>query len=63
MNQRRELIANEHVLSIRSQCQVLSIHRSGLYYKPQGESQDNLKIMRLMDEHFLNHPSEGVLRM
>jgi len=63
MKQRRELIANEHVLSIRGQCQVLSVHRSGLYYKPQGESQDNLKIMRLMDGHYLDHPSEGVLRM
>ena len=63
MNQRRELIDNDHVLSIRRQCHVLSVHRSGLYYKPQGERQDNLSIMRLMDEHYLDHPTEGVLGM
>lgn len=63
MKQRRELIDNDHVLSIRRQCHVLSVHRSGLYYKPQGERQENLTIMRLMDEHYLNHPTEGVLNM
>jgi putative transposase len=34
-----------------------------LYYAPKGESQENLKIMRIMDEHYLEHPSEGVIRM
>ena len=63
MNQRRELIDNDHVLSIRGQCHILSVHRSGLDYKPQGESQENVSIMRLMDEHYLDHPTEGVLSM
>jgi len=39
------------------------IHRSGLYYKPCGEKPENLEIMRIMDEHYLEHPSEGVIRM
>ncbi len=63
MKQRRELIDNEHKLSVRRQCDLLSIHRSGLYYKPQGEKPENLEIMRLMDEHYIKHPSEGVIRM
>lgn len=63
MSQRRELVDNQHVLSARKQCDILSIHRSGLYYKPKGEKQENLEIMRLMDEHYLKHPTEGVIRM
>ena len=63
MIQRRNLIDRKHRLSIREQCNILSIHRSGLYYAPKGESEENLKLMRLMDEHYLKHPTEGVLRM
>ncbi len=63
MKQRREFIDPGHRLSIRSQCDVLSVHRSGIYYSPQGESEKNLELMRLMDEHYLQHPTEGVLRM
>jgi putative transposase len=50
-------------LSIRCQSELLSINRSSLYYSPLGESEKNLEIMRLMDEHYLDHPTEGVLRM
>jgi putative transposase len=50
-------------LSVRRQCELLDVHRSRLYYVPVGESEENLKIMRLMDEHNLQHPTEGVLRM
>ncbi len=63
MNQRRELVDPAHTLSMRKQCEILSIHRSGLYYSPRGETRENLEIMRLMDEHYLKHPTEGVLRM
>ena len=63
MNQRRELVDPAHTLSMRNQCEILSIHRSGLYYSPRGETRENLEIMRLMDEHYLKHPTEGVLRM
>ena len=63
MNQRRELIENQHVLSTRKQCDILSIHRSGLYYKTKGEKEENLGIMQKMDMHYLDHPTAGVLRM
>ncbi len=63
MNQLRKLVDTEHGLSVRQQCDLLEIHRSGLYYKPCGEKPENLKIMRLMDEHYLEHPTEGVIRM
>ena len=63
MNQLRKLVDTEHELSIRQQCDLLTIHRSGLYYKPCGEKPENLEIMRIMDEHYLKHPTEGVIRM
>jgi len=50
-------------LSIRSQGGLVSVTRGSFYYKPLDETKDNLKVMRLMDEHYLKHPTEGVLRM
>jgi len=40
----------------------LGINRSSLYYKSKPESEENLKIMRLSDELFLNQPTYGVLQ-
>jgi putative transposase len=48
---------------MRKQCELLSINRSSLYYKPLGETAYNLQLMRLMDEHYLKHPSAGVITM
>lgn len=50
-------------LSIRSQCSLLGIHRSGLYYASAKESEENLSIMRLLDERYLDKPTYGVLQM
>lgn len=54
---------NHSKLSIAKQCKLMSLHRSGLYYSPIGESELNLKIMRLIDARHLEHPEEGVVRM
>lgn len=50
-------------LSIVQQCLLLSIHRSGLYYTPKGESDLNLELMEAMDKHYLYHPFKGASRM
>jgi putative transposase len=63
MKERKQMVNREHKLSVRSQCCLLGIHRGGLYYHPVKEKEENLQIMRLMDEHYLEHPTEGVLRM
>lgn len=42
---------------------MLSIHRSGFYYKPLGESDLNLKLMQLIDVYFLEHPHSGALTL
>lgn len=63
MKDRKILVEHSSIVSLRQQCNLLSISRNSLYYKPVGEPEENLKIMRLMDEHYLKHPSYGVLRM
>jgi len=50
-------------LSITTQCQLLSISRSGWYYEPKGETPLNLKLMRLIDEQFLTTPYYGSRQM
>ena len=54
IKERRVMIRKDHSnLSIVKQSKLLQIHRSGLYYKPKGESALNLELMRLMDDHFI----------
>jgi putative transposase len=50
-------------LSVREQCRLLGFHRSGIYYDPQPETPENLRIMRLMDEEHLRHPASGSRQM
>jgi len=50
-------------LSIAQQCKILSIHRSGLYYKPCSESDENLTILRLLDEQYFKTPFYGVRKL
>ena len=62
--QRRQKVVKSHPrLSLKEQCKILSIHRSGLYYKPKGESILNLMLMKAIDKQFLDHPYYGVERM
>lgn len=56
-------VSQKEPLSKRKQCELLTINRGSLYYKPIGEKTENLDIMRVMDEHYLKHPTEGVLGM
>ena len=50
-------------LSLRKQCELLSVPRSSLYYAPIPEKPENLKMMSLMDKHLIVHPTEGVVSM
>lgn len=45
------------------QCELLGVSRSGYYYKPATESELNLLLMRLMDEHYTRFPYYGSPRM
>jgi putative transposase len=62
--QKRQKVVKTHPgLSLKEQCNILSIHRSGLYYKPKGESLLNLKLMEAIDRYFIDHPYYGIERM
>ena len=48
-------------LSISTQFQLLTLTRSSFYYIPSGESEENLAIMRRLDEQYFSTPFYGVL--
>jgi putative transposase len=50
-------------LSVRRQCELLGVNRAGLYYQPRGESEENLRVMRLLDEQYTRTPFYGRRRM
>ena len=50
-------------LSIREQSRILGIHRSNMHYEPASESEDNLRLMRMMDEEHLKRPCRGSRQM
>ena len=43
-------------LSVRAQCQLLSISRLSFYYAPQGETGMSLDLMLKVDKQFLYTP-------
>src|SRR5690606_275589 len=58
--ERRRLVKRTVKLCVVRQCELLEIHRRGVYYKTAGESPLNLALMRLIDENNLLHPWLGV---
>ena len=61
--QRRQHVDKAGTLSVVRQCELLQVHRSGLYYKPCAQSPENLDLMRIIDEQYLKYPFYGVPRM
>jgi len=59
----QKMVSSSEKISIRKQCEILGVSRSCLYYKPAGESEENLALMRSLDEHFISHTTYGVLQM
>jgi putative transposase len=59
-----EMIRSTHkTISIRKQCDILTVPRSSLYYQPIAEKPENVKMMEIMDWHLLEHQTEGVKSM
>jgi putative transposase len=48
---------------VRRQCELLGLNRSSLYYEPAGETPQNLRLMRLLDEQYTAHPFYGSRKM
>jgi putative transposase len=59
MKQRRALIRVQEQISLRRQCELLGVSRSGLYYEPVGASAEQLGLMRRIDEVHLQWPFYG----
>jgi putative transposase len=61
---KRELIEPAHAqISIARQCALVGLPRSTYYYEAQGESPENLLLMRLLDKQYTDTPYYGVRRM
>jgi putative transposase len=64
MSRRFEVVCpDDGTLSVRRQCEILGVPRSSHYFVPKGEKPENLEMMRIMDAHLLEHPTEGVVSM
>ena len=61
---RKALVEPNHPqLSLVRQCQLLGMSRSSLYYQPVGPSEEELTLLRLIDEQYLKTPFYGSRRM
>jgi putative transposase len=54
---------NDKKYSLRRQCRLLGLNRSGLYYKAAGISQRDRTLMNLLDEQYTRTPFWGVRNM
>ncbi len=57
------MVSADHDLSQRRQCALLRLTRSNLYYRPVGESAENLRFMEIIDRQFLETPWYGSRQM
>jgi len=57
------MINKDNDLPITRQCELLSLHRSTVYYRPQDVSEMDLKLMRRIDEMHLKRPFYGSRRI
>ena len=60
---RQNWISEDPAYSIRRQCRLAGLSRNSVYYEPVGESEENLELMRMIDERYLNRPEYGSPRM
>lgn len=66
MDERRSWVEPDHqLLSVRQQCKILEINRSSLYYtpRPKSLSDEELALLRLVDEIYTKYPFFGTRQM
>jgi putative transposase len=62
--ERRSMVESRHAkLSVCWQCAALNLHRSGLYYTASEETEENLQLLRLLDEQYMKTPFYGIRRL
>ena len=57
------MIDRQNKLPVTRQCKLLSLNRSTAYYQPKAVSEDDLKVMRRIDEMHLERPFYGSRRI
>ena len=50
------MVNDEAPVSIRRQCELLRVGRSGLYYEPVRDGAEDLALMRRLDELHMKWP-------
>ena len=50
-------------MPVTSQCKLLGLSRSSVYYRPRGVSEGDLLLMRRIDELHLEHPFLGARKL
>jgi putative transposase len=66
MDDRRSWVEKNHpLLSVRQQCEILNLNRSGIYYTPCAKvfSEEQLALLRLVDEVYTKYPFFGTRQM
>ena len=53
------MIDRKSKLPVTRQCKLLALSRSTAYYQPKGASEENLAVMRAIDELYLERPTRG----
>jgi putative transposase len=62
--ERKALVETEHrSISISRQCELLGLARSSFYYEPRPETEENLRLMHMLDKQYTATPCYGVLKM
>lgn len=57
------MIGRGETLTVKRQCELLGLNRTGVYYTPRPVSQADLQLMRRIDELHLKHPYYGARRL
>lgn len=63
MTERKTMIDKSHKAPITTQCRLLEVSRSTLYYQAQDVSEADLEVMREIDQVYLKYPFYGSRRM
>jgi len=62
--ERKKLVEKKHAsLTVTRQCELLSIARSSLYYKPRGICEEDKRVMDVIDEIYTAYPFYGNRRI
>jgi putative transposase len=54
---------SQHGLNFVQQCELLGLARSSYSYEPVPECEENLQLMRLLDEQYIRTPFYGTRKM